>query len=501
MSTPADALPLPGASGTGTVDLEAEFLSSFGMPPAGTSEPPLSTDDPAGDRGAGAEKSDTGKDTTAPSRKAAAPDKGKTPAGDAKTGDDVGEGEGEEDLEALDDEDDEDRAIKAASPEHKPALERIRKAAKFEDHVRDATKPPKEIVDYLKGISAARYSAIAAEVVKERVGNTAEFIEKDLDDASYAKLATEIIKRDPSWVVKQITGRNGLKLSDIVEALDAKEAGNKDSVVELPELDAATMDELAEDYEEVADFLKAVKLARNGTLPKAFTSKLEAANAEVARLTAELAGNGKGKSGDRATKTPSADDDTETEDKASTEVHPDTPKIRLAVEADLDDYVTKQARHKDGLDLEVSDDERTAAPDVAELKDTKLEEWIFGSTAKKIPSFTNGLMTHFKDNGKFMSAAKQAAFYANKGEQANALAEAKNLRKFVDAYRKVRAELPQFKRLDGLIARAAKEAGRPAPHVEKRIPGGGSQTASPTSSKAVPGSDDDIVNGWGLGQE
>lgn len=495
MSQNASDLPLPGATESGVIDLDTEFLGSFGMRSPDTSEPPLGTDGLAGDKGAGAEKPGVKeKGVTEPSKKAAGEeieDNSEKAAGD---GDEGGE---KEDLEAIGD-DEEEAAIKAAPKEHQATLRKISKAAKFEDHVRDGAKAPKEIVAYIKGLSAARYDDISAEVVKDRLGNVVKFIEKDLDDESYTKLATELIKRDPAWVIGKITGRDGLKLSDLAEALEAKDSGNKDSVVDLPELDDAVMAELAQDYEEVADFIKAIKQARTGTLPKAFTSKLSAAEARAVKAEEELAtlkGGGKSKTGDRTTKVAEGEDEAGDTTKAT--AHEKTPTIRKAVEADLDDYVTNQAKHKDGMDLAVTDEEREAAPEVAELKDTKLEEWIFGSTSKKIPSFINGLMTHFKTNEKFMRDAKQVAFYANKGEQENALLEAKKIRKYVDAYRKVRADLPSFKRLDALIERAAKEAGRPAARVEKHIPGGGSQTASPGSKQVE--TDDDLVNSFGLG--
>lgn len=467
--------------------MESDFLNSFGMGSTTGSEPPLSTDGLAGDKAAGAVKSDTGKESANEATKSGVTASGDESAGAAKKS-------GAVDEEEVEDEDDDEpgvaAAIKAAPVDKQEALEKTRKAAKFESHVKNPSKPAKDIVKYMRSISEARYDDIAREVVKERLADPASFIDNDVDDETFAAIASEVIRRDPAWVIRKITGRADVKLSDIVEGLEAR-ANGAAQTIEMPDFSGAFEEGLKDDYPEVAEYLEAQKLASGDGLPKAFTSKLQAAEAEVTRLKAELDGKGKA---DARTPKPGEKDEDKGKDKVK--AHPDTAKVQRAVEEDLGEYIEKHARDKDGLDLDVTDAEREAAPEVAELKDTFINEWIFGSTSKKVPSFAAGVLEHFKDNEKFKEAAKQVAYFAMRGEKDNAVAEARSkLRRFIDTYRKARVELPSFKRLAGLIAKESKAAGT-SPRVETHIPGGGSRTSSPGSAKGQ--TDDDIVNGWGM---
>lgn len=484
----ATELPVPGMTDNGVVDLQEQSLMRFGLDSEASPEPPLGTDDRAGDAGAGAVKSGEGGEKTDKAVKADADD---GPSKDKAVG---AEGAGEaEDL------DDDEVAINAAPKEHQATLRKTKESAKFETYFRGG-KPPKDVVDYMKSISKARYDDVRAEVVKDSIDDVARFVEHDLDDKAYAAIANEMIKRDPLWFVRKLTGRQDVKLSELTEALDARGQQGLVSAIAMPDLDSkdnhgdSNMEALEIDWPEAAEYLKAIKKAQSGD--KAFTTQFQqlTQRAEKAERELEELKTGKAKSGDRATETGDEGDEGQQTQQVNT---PEAVAARGAVMQSLAEYVDAHALDKDGLDLAVSDTERQTAEEVADLKDTKLAAWIDGNEVKKIPSFTNGFLEWAKGKEKFMEALNQVKYYTDRGEKDNAVTEAQKLKKWIDQYRKVRIDMPYFKNLDRMIARAAQAAGFTV-RTERHIPGGGSQQPSPNSRKGQQQSDEEIVNSYGL---
>lgn len=484
-------LPIPGMTDTGVVDLQEQSLMRFGLDSETALEPPLGTDDRAGDAGAGAVKSGADGEKTDKTQKAdeaGGPSKDKAAGADDDTAD-----EG-------DDLDEDEAAINAAPKEHQATLRKTKESAKFETHFRGST-PRKDVIDWMKKISKAKYDDLRVEVVKDSITDVAHFVEHDLDDTAYAAIANEMVKRDPQWFVQKLTGKQGVKLSDLAEALDARGKQGLASAIPMPDLDSkddhgdSNMEALEIDWPPAAEYLKAQKRLASGD--KAFTTELQTLTERAVAAERELAalktGKGKDKSGDRATET--SDEGEDGQPAASNK--PESIAARQAVEVSLGEYVDAHALDKDGLDLAVSDAEAQSAPEVADLKDTMLDAWVDGNRAKKIPSFTNGFFEWAKGKEKFIEALTQVKYYTDRGEKDNAVAESAKLKRYVDQYRKVRIEIPYFKNLNGLINRAKLAAGQTV-RAEKVIPGGGSQQPSPNSRKGQQQSDEEIVNSYGL---
>lgn len=501
MSTPTEQLHTDAPpAGVVELSIEDQLVNNFGFEagegPAVTPPPPSPEKTDAANAGTGPKKeaTDEGDET----------DKGDKPADDAtkKATEEGAEDKADTDAakktapdkEAGKDEwvdkpelsEAQNAALRATPKDHRETVERAF-GNKLEALIRDPEKAAKDVVDHMAGLSPSRFAALQTEIVARAVADPDKFVET-IDDQTYGKLALRMVTSDPLWFAERLTGKK-IKPADLAAAVSFHETHRDQDSAPLPVLSAEDAEGIEQDYPEVAEFLKATKLARADGLPEPVKTELQTLRQRVKEL----------EGGDTSKKEDLKAGEEDKTKKAATEVaeSPDAGKIFVDVRKDWESYVTSYAVDPSGLAMSVTDEERTKAPDVADLKEDYVETYLYGK-GSTLPTFEDGVLEWGKDKPAFKAAVKQMQHFCRVGEKDNAIDAARALRPFFDAYRKERLKDPWFARQSARITKAAKDAGY-APSVEKHIPGGGGGTTQKAAAaKTQIQTDDDFVSGFGM---
>lgn len=381
-------------------------------------------------------------------------------------------------------------AIVAAAPEQREALEKEFKTAKFETYFRSSAKPPGEIVDYMAGLSDARFGEIQDEIVNRRLKDPTEFATWLFTNnpEKYGELMGDAYKANPQWFAEQVTGQKGVDPATVPEMVKFY-SQNKDLVSTVAELPAEVIRELEsrnpnpdpddeatakpfleQDYPATAAYLKSLK-AKAGTGPAPLPADVQAQLDELATIKAKEA-----KPADK----PIDEVVQERMTAAQTAEAKRLGNFESAWMVGMD-YIQAYADDpKNGLGLKVTEAEREAAPEVADLKTTKRGVFIDGMEGV-LPPFSQGFGEWGKENAAVKKLIDDIFYYSDRDELENGKAKMRELQPFLDQYKQIRLKHPYFARIDKQMGVTSKT---PRPPVEVHIPGSASQ-ALPSGAKTL----------------
>lgn len=475
-----DALPIAGADGAGASESWAD-VDDFTPGPAVTSEASVTTDDSA-QAGAVSPKPDEATDDKAiidlAQGEGAAAGGEKAPEGDAGVVKPAVEGDqaaldaaaavaaagiADPELSA-----EENAVVKALPAADQPAAIERFKRAPFMDHYL-SEKPIEEIRAHLETRSPSRYAEMTSAVIQTELADPVRFAEKlfTQDDKLFGKVADALFKGDPKYYAGVVARRNnaeGRPEADpeyVQKAVDFYDK-NKDRITdEEPEvLSPEEIESIGELHPEIAPKLKKILDAAGdrGKIDPSIQERLD-----------------KLKQIEAAEEKKSATTQTTAEQLVAAEIDKLYDKAYATVDSFLQNKLDDP---KDGLGLKVTDAERIASPDVANLKTLKRTVLLKGF-GDDLPDFEDGLGKWGEPKPEFMEIGKALGKFTAAREEQNAIAKAKGLLPFADKYLNERLEHPFVKWIDAQILAATGRAGAKPP-VETFVPGGGQ---APTGGK------------------
>lgn len=481
-SAAADAAPIAGADlNLGGGDESWANVDEFTPDPAGASEASVTTADAAAGGDAVIPKPDATTDGKAvedktleakPAADAAADESGKAPAKDAVELKTAAEG----DQAAL------DAAALNADPELSPAenalvqtlpkaeqpaaIERFKRAP-FMDHFLGTT-PAEQVRAHLEKRSASRYGELEQAIIGSRLSDPRTFASQlfQKDPILFGKLADAVYNGDPKFFAgaiamrKNEAGRYEADPQYVQKAVDFYDK-NKDRISDDdPEsLTAEQLESIEELHPDLAPIIKSLveKAGDKGKLDPSVQQRLD-----------------KLREFEEAEQRKSAAGQTDLQRQAAEEVDTLYDEAYSTVE----DFVAQKLDDAvDGLGLKVTDAERAAAPDVANLKD--LKRGILLKGFGDLPGFEDGLGKWGEPQPKFMEIGKALGRFTAAREKDNAISHARMLFPFADTYLSERLNHPMVKWLDAQILAATGRAGAKAPG-ETFVPGA---AAAPSGGK------------------
>lgn len=364
-----------------------------------------------------------------------------------------------------------------------PAADREEIAAKlkrsgFVQELRNPARAPVEIVEEMRKLSPARSALVEQTIVDQRLSDPSAFAKDlfDRDPELFGKIAIAIEDGHPDFWVKRHTGDDSATVEEVRLALPFYRA-NKDRVAELqgavPEFtddELGGLDEFHPELNVSTRIKQLVEMAKTSTQPGASGLTSEE-KAELTKLRTEAQTKAEPTKPDPKEAAQIADLE------LATRYEKTEAKAMSFVNAKLDDAAG-------GYGLNVTDEERKLAPDVATFKDEKRDILLRG--AGDMPSFAKGFekfgesLTIKDASGAekkpILEIARAISYFVEHGEEANALEEAAKLRPYLDQYLEQRSAHSRIKWIDSQIQAAIAKGGTKPP-VENFIPGA---TAAPS---------------------